>query len=98
MWYACLYEVSRAYGGPEEGGWYYDTGEPELNGWAYSDAELSCRFFMTREEASEWKIKNLHHIDALNAKMKKEHSEMRFDIRIGVGVPSTFPKVRPHYE
>ena len=25
-WYVNEYEASRAYGGPEEGGWWYDTG------------------------------------------------------------------------
>lgn len=25
-WYVNVYEVYRAYGGPEEGGWYYDEG------------------------------------------------------------------------
>lgn len=26
--YVNIYAVSRAYGGPEEGGWWFDTGEP----------------------------------------------------------------------
>jgi len=26
-WFVNVYIVDRAYGGPEEGGWYYDTGE-----------------------------------------------------------------------
>ena len=26
-WYVNIYKVDRAYGGPEEGGWYYDVGE-----------------------------------------------------------------------
>ena len=27
-YYVNVYEVYRAYGGPEEGGWWYDAGEP----------------------------------------------------------------------
>lgn len=27
-WYVNIYDVGRAYGGPEEGGWYYDYGTP----------------------------------------------------------------------
>lgn len=30
-WFANVYEVDRAYGGPEEGGWWYDTGEIKLS-------------------------------------------------------------------
>ncbi len=26
VWYVNEYEIDRVYGGPEEGGWYYDTG------------------------------------------------------------------------
>lgn len=26
-----IYEVDREFGGPEEGGWYYDTGEVEVS-------------------------------------------------------------------
>lgn len=28
MLYVNVYEVGRAYGGPEEGGWWFDTGSP----------------------------------------------------------------------
>jgi len=27
-WYVNVYAVSRHYGGPEEGGWWYDSGDP----------------------------------------------------------------------
>ena len=29
--YVNVYEVTRNYGGPEEGGWYWDSGEPMLS-------------------------------------------------------------------
>ena len=31
MRYVNVYEVNRHYGGPEEGGWWYDSGEPILS-------------------------------------------------------------------
>ena len=27
IWYVNIYETNRAYGGHEEGGWYYNTGD-----------------------------------------------------------------------
>jgi hypothetical protein len=39
-WYVNIYKVDRAYGGPEEGGWYYDVGElveSKCFSWAGSD-------------------------------------------------------------
>lgn len=34
--YVNVYEVSRCYGGPEEGGWWFDTGEP-VDSTLYTD-------------------------------------------------------------
>lgn len=31
MYYINVYSVERMYGGPEEGGWWYDLGEPVLS-------------------------------------------------------------------
>lgn len=30
-WHVNVYELDRHYGGPEEGGWWYDSGEPILS-------------------------------------------------------------------
>ena len=33
---ASIHLVDRAYGGPEEGGWYFDYGEPDDGQWIYT--------------------------------------------------------------
>lgn len=39
-WYVNIYEVDRAYGGSEEGGWWYDTGSPCTK--PYGKASFKC--------------------------------------------------------
>ncbi len=49
MQYVNVYETDRAYGGPEEGGWYYTVGYPITSIQCATDAEL--------EEARAWCVK-----------------------------------------
>jgi hypothetical protein len=37
--YVNVYSLERNYGGPEEGGWWYDSGDPVRSVKAYTDAE-----------------------------------------------------------
>jgi hypothetical protein len=49
MGYVNLYTQQRVYGGPEEGGWYYDTGKPQTTQPFYSAAERDA--LVQRDEA-----------------------------------------------
>lgn len=48
MWHVNVYELDRAYGGPEEGGWWYNTGELVQtvpvwsDAWSDDDIEKLC--------------------------------------------------------
>ena len=43
-----IFFVDRAYGGPEEGGWWFDTGEPD------NDYARFTRGFRTQKAASDY--------------------------------------------
>ena len=49
-WYVNIYKVDRAYGGPEEGGWYYDVGEL-VETKCFCSAEPSNKGGMTHTNA-----------------------------------------------
>lgn len=51
MPYVNVYEVSRAFGGPEEGGWWYDTGNLLLFG---ESGEHGATFAVPNRETAEW--------------------------------------------
>lgn len=84
------YSVERCYGGPEEGGWWYDAGEPiasiPIRG---SDDPESAKgalraMFGWPRERSQGRYSVLGGAD--------------FEIYVEDGPPEAFPKQRPHYE
>lgn len=44
MWLVSVYSVDRAYGGPEEGGWWYDTGQLERTVAAFRSLDKAVRY------------------------------------------------------
>ena len=92
-----IYKIDRAYGGPEEGGWWYTCGEPILEFGAHT------RCFHILEEAQDYQA-------LLEKTLIVELNEGRRPISsvLSEGVfesyldenqyPESFPKVRPHYE
>ena len=51
-----IYEIYRNFGGPEEGGWYYDSGE---------FVEIA-RIFTTQNKAQAWLAENSHEFSLTN--------------------------------
>jgi len=95
-WTVAIYMIDRQYGGPEEGGWYYDAGDPDIEFIKY------LRGFDDEEEA------NAYCFD-LNARVCEELnkgrpsigsvlSQGRYAARVCDGFPKHFPKHRPYYE
>lgn len=93
-----IYLVDQAFGGPEEGGWWFDTGELQEQFWKYK------RYFLTREEASMY-CRRIN--DFLHMKYNKDRrpkysvlSEGVFECIVfeGFHLPEYFPERRPHYE
>lgn len=88
-----VYLVDKAYGGPEEGGWWYNTGE----------LCRTLRVFHTEEAAISY-AKRLQ--DKLNVFLNKGRREIssvlstgRYYAEIHDNVlPEHYPAVRPHYE
>lgn len=88
-----FYAVDRAYGGPEEGGWWYDTGdlvrviriERDL-ATAYAKAARANRI--------------LDHLEAdLRSVGSVAYAGGRHRVRVFEGTaPEYYPAVRPHYE
>jgi hypothetical protein len=88
-----FYEVDRVYGGPEEGGWYYDSGK------------LIRVFFVTksRKEASKKAVKANSLLNVLQRNKTEVSSVLyrggRHEALIFTNLaPSYFPEEIPHYE
>jgi hypothetical protein len=106
-----IYLVDRAYGGPEEGGWWYETGKridgpcdgidkPPLPEHAWSQT-----FYGPDAElrAMEFVIELNAHLDSTANVGRREISSVlstgRYEAREYEGdAPAFFPATRPHYE
>ena len=89
--------VDKQYGGAEEGGWYYETGEPVL------EAGLPLPKFTTDvNEADKWCREMQNDLDnTINVGRRDIGSVLSTGIyraKVSVGMPTSYPVTRPHYE
>jgi hypothetical protein len=91
------YLVWRQCSGPEEGGWYYDAGEPALEAWL--PAPVVCK---TRAEANEAREVMQVALDAdANVGLRDKYSVLSsgvYEAHVTAGYPHAFPVERPFYE
>ncbi|PTD15932.1 hypothetical protein [Sphingomonas fennica] len=87
-----LYEIDRAYGGPEEGGWHFDTGElvrllalAPTEDRAYALAERANRL-LDRLQRHRRRVDSVLYNGGRHAAIVYEWI-----------APPAFPAVRPHY-
>jgi hypothetical protein len=101
-----IHFVDRCYGGPEEGGWWYNAGHPiteVLKGYDNMTPEDSLpKCFLTEDEAQTY-------CDLLNNKLAagpnkgrrsiySMASEGRYQAMVQAGWPHAWPNPAPHYE
>lgn len=89
--YVNVYIHDRAYGGPEEGGWWYDT---------YDPIEEECKFASTEEEAKKifedmlaWAKKENENRRPISSVL----SEGRYFVDLEGFPPRRLPERRPYY-
>ena len=96
MFTVAIYLIDRAYGGPEEGGWWYEHGEPapehcdHTRGFANEEAAIGYAAKLTDDVCP-----------LLNVGRPPIHSVSscgRYVARAIEGNPAAYPATRPHYE
>jgi hypothetical protein len=88
-----LFKLDRAFGGHEEGGWWFDYGEPE-------DHPLN-KVFRTKAEAIAYRNSIEAEADRMNDGLPSIDSvlcEGVYCFLINEGEAEPFPAVRPRYE
>jgi hypothetical protein len=89
MWYVNVYEVDRAYGGPEEGGWYFDTGEPTGQSEPYFTEDFA------------WFRARILDENFYEDRRKVGYVNYRggaYEVKVQPHPPKAYPEVTPHYE
>lgn len=96
-WCVAPYLVDLAYGGPEEGGWWFEMGVPEFS--AYLPLPV---FYRTKREALAGRDKMQAELDAeANVGRRPKSSVLSdgvYEAHYTEGLPKSFPETRPHYE
>ena len=98
MHYIHKFQVSQQYGGAEEGGWWYHTGDP-VDDWCVvmvedeEIANLVCRALNRAEKERREEEETYEYTSVLS--YKSNHYE--YDVSDSP-VAESFPKARPHYE
>ena len=90
--YVNVYLHDRAYGGPEEGGWWYDYWEP---------VDEMCQRFATEEEAENFLDEAEKEAESENGQRRSDIgsvlSEGRYEVRLEAWPAEREPKQRPYY-
>lgn len=93
--------VDRAYGGPEEGGWYYDTGTPVQRG-EEDDVFCALQCFENEEEAFDAFLKLEKLVKEANSNRHSPSSLLSDGDWLRAMFtkipPYSWPETRPHYE
>lgn len=98
MYYIHKHEVALQYGGSEEGGWWYDTGEPcedwiPLGPYTTEDAAIEqCRALNEREH-ERGKSEDYEYSSVLSYKSNHYGYSVH-----ETTVMAPYPERRPHYE
>lgn len=96
--YANLYLHDRAYGGPEEGGWWYDTYTPVDGDWMNEPPPYG--HFRTEDEAEKALVKLIEWCEEENKSRRSPSSvasEGHFVARLESWPAEPIPARRPHY-
>ncbi len=98
-----VYLVDQAYGGPEEGGWWYECGQRIDDPREFEINDFVPRIFTDEDEASEFCRGLNERLEAGANKGRRPISSAlsngRYTARVCDGYPEPhYPAVKPHYE
>jgi hypothetical protein len=90
-----VYLIDKAYGGPEEGGWWYEYGFPSGEHVEY------MRGFADENSANKY----VHELSATVEELNKGRRDINSVLSCGIyraevceGLPKAYPSEKPHYE
>lgn len=104
LWWVGIYLTDRAYGGPEEGGWYFDCGELVTDASFYDGRNgMTPRSFTNMEDAYHFANECQTYLDATDNVGRHPVSSVLSEgiytaMVMESSLPAYFPERKPHYE
>lgn len=95
-YYVTVYEIGRAYGGPEEGGWHYDYGTPIMDerNALYDDHDAAVEY----AERLNVQLEQQNEEDGRRHPSSVLSSGDYLVALIDEDIPAPYPQRRPRYE
>ncbi len=88
-----FYEIDRAYGGPEEGGWWFDTGQFVRVSKAFKSEDAAYRYCRRANDLLHILQRDKRDVGSVI------YDGGRYAAEVFEGhVPAFYPETRPHYE
>jgi len=91
-----VFMIDQSYGGPEEGGRWYQTGYPDC------DYERFTRLFRSESRARHYaqrlEYHLIRHLNKGRPSISSVLSQGRYEALVCDGMPKAFPEERPYYE
>lgn len=94
-WYVNVYKIDRAYGGPEEGGWWYDIGDL-IQSMGIPDPFLSRAAAIAARDNLQAELDKNENDGA--PPVSSVNSRGRYEAQIQLHRGRSYPSRRPHYE
>ncbi len=103
LFWVALYLTSQRFGGPTEGGWWFDEGELVTDPEAYRVLGGTPRSYLTEAEADAHASELEPSLAPLNVGRPAKHASTSrgvYEIHVlnAVSLPLMFPATRPQYE
>ena len=89
-YYVNVYSAGRAYGGPEEGGWWYDYGIPD-------GESIRCDTLDKAQEVQRELLARYHEYNEAHEPIQNVHGDGVIVVYIEAHHAREFPKTRPFY-
>ena len=90
--YVGIYETWQGYGGPEEGGWWYDCGRPvegrRVSRWFIKIYQWWLERKITQEDP------RYHFVVGGDT---PTYYGSKYEVQVHASGPTSYPEVRPHY-
>lgn len=96
-WYVHEFDVELQYGGPEEGGWWYDSGRPTGKRWGPFALELTASQTCRELNEHEHERREREERYSYTSVLARQSTHLAYDVSRDE-VAEAYPRTRPHYE
>lgn len=102
LYWVAVFLIDLSYGGPEEGGWWYQAGTLVIDPWVYETLGAAPAGFCSRDAADAHAALMRTRLSELNRgrpEISQTNSVGQYDILVmrALTMPTHFPRTRPSY-